>query len=67
MALGDHLQRPWNKWNQVPMSTWLKTKQDTQDRGRLHQLGNMVVPQCATLGFHVLLRMLAEARASNLV
>lgn len=39
----------WNLPNQIPLEHWLAESQDSDDRERLHCLGNLVIPQQAAL------------------
>jgi len=44
-------KKPWNNDNTVDMKEWLLHGLDPMDRQRLKQLGNAVVPQCASVAY----------------
>ena len=44
---------PWET-NSVPMEEWLKIRQDASAKARLQQMGNAVVPLCATTAMRIL-------------
>ena len=55
--LSKHLQEVWNEPNAVPMDRWLVQSVSQDDRRRLHQLGNCVVPSMAALAMDILTRV----------
>lgn len=60
MPLSDHMQEHWNQLNEVPMSRWLAPHQTDSEQRRLHMLGNLVVPQQASLAFEILMGMVGK-------
>ena len=44
----------WNFAGAQPLREWLAPSQSSQDCERLRCLGNVVVPQCARLGLHIM-------------
>ena len=61
--LAKHMQEVWNAPNAVPMDRWLVDALNQDDRTRLHQLGNCVVPCMASLGMAVLMRLKSRGNA----
>ena len=55
--LSKHLHEVWNEPNAVPMDRWLVHSVSQDDRRRLHQLGNCVVPSMAALAMDILTRV----------
>ena len=55
--LSKHLQEVWNEPNAMPMDRWLIDSVSQDDRFRLHQLGNCVVPCMAALAMDILTRV----------
>lgn len=45
---------------QPAISTWLSSSRSKLDGERLHALGNMVLPRCATLAWNVLVAATVE-------
>ena len=43
-----------NLRNRPCVSQWLIQSHDKQDASRLHAVGNMVLPKCAALAFHLM-------------
>lgn len=43
-----------NLRNRPPLASWLSNSQTKSDQARLHAIGNMVIPKCATLAMHLL-------------
>lgn len=47
----------WNPLNRLPMSGWLCEHRDEEDKERMRQCGNLVVPQQATYAWKILMDM----------
>ena len=62
--LNEILPSSWNEPSKpISMLEWLVADRSTEDGHRLHALGNIVVPQQAVVGWHVLFKMLAETKS----
>ena len=53
-TLEDMPNKEWNAANVVPVSSWLNSTTNPEDKERLNQMGNAMVPQCAETALRIL-------------
>ena len=53
-TLEDMPNKEWNAAHVVPVSSWLNSTTNPEDKERLNQMGNAVVPQCNETALRIL-------------